>query len=80
MVGVDDQLVETDARGRASLGKPGGRYLMHEESDGTLILEPATVVTELERRYLANATLQAEIAHAREHPEQQRPRPRRAKR
>ena len=53
---------------------------MHEESDGTLILEPATVVTELERRYLANATLQAEIAHAREHPEQQRPRPRRAKR
>jgi hypothetical protein len=43
---------------------------MHEESDGTLVLEPAVVVTELERRFLANSALQAEIAHARAHPEQ----------
>ena len=47
---------------------------MHEESDGTLVLEPAVVVTELEHRFLANAALQAEIAQAREHPEQRRPR------
>lgn len=67
-------IVETDARGRASLGKPGGRYLMHEESDGTLILEPAVVVTELERRFMANAALQAQIAYAKEHPEQAKPR------
>ena len=65
-----DQIVETDARGRASLGRPGRRYLMHEESDGTLVLEPAVVVTELERRFLANAALQAQINYARVHPEQ----------
>jgi hypothetical protein len=69
-----DQIVETDSRGRASLGHPDQRYLMHEESDGTLILEPATVVTELERRYMANATLQAQIEYARAHPEQRVPR------
>lgn len=67
-----DQIVETDARGRASLGKPGRRYLMHEQSDGTLVLEPAVVITELERRFMANAAVQAEIAHARTHPEERR--------
>lgn len=71
---VSEQIIETDARGRASLGLPQRRYLMHEESDGTIILEPATVVTELERRFMANSALQAEIAHAKKHPEQQRPR------
>jgi hypothetical protein len=76
---VSEQIVETDARGRASLGLPRRRYLMHEESDGTLILEPATVITDLERRFMANAALQARIVQAQEHPEQQRarqPRPR----
>jgi hypothetical protein len=71
---VADQIVETDARGRASLGRPGRRYLMHEESDGTLVLEPAVVVTELERRFMANAALQAQIEDARKHPEKRRPR------
>jgi hypothetical protein len=51
---------------------------MHEESDGTIILEPATVITELERRFMANSALQAQVAYAREHPEQQRPRKPRA--
>jgi hypothetical protein len=50
---------------------------MREESDGTLILEPAAVVTELERRLLANAALQAQIEYARQHPEQRVDRPRR---
>jgi hypothetical protein len=71
------QIVETDSRGRASLGRPDRRYLMHEEADGTLVLEPAVVVTELERRFMANAAVQARIGYAREHPEQQRPRRRR---
>lgn len=75
---MTDQIVETDARGRASLGRPGRRYLLHEESDGTLVLEPAVVVTELERRFLSNAALQAEIAQARKHPEERRPRRSRA--
>ncbi len=47
---------------------------MHEESDGTLVLEPATVVTEMERRFLANAALQAQIEYARAHPEERVPR------
>jgi hypothetical protein len=76
---MNDQIVETDARGRASLGRPLGRYLMHEESDGTIILEPATVITELERRFMANSALQARLAYAQEHPEQQRPRKPRAR-
>ena len=47
---------------------------MHEESDGTLVLEPAVVVTELERRFMANAALQAQIKDARKHPEKRRSR------
>lgn len=71
---MTDQIVETDARGRASLGRPGRRYLMREEPDGTLVLEPAVVVTELERRFMANAALQAQIEYARQHPDQRRAR------
>jgi len=71
---VSEQIVDTDARGRASLGRPSRRYLMREEADGTLILEPAVVVTELERRFMANAALQAQIDYARAHPEQRRAR------
>lgn len=71
---VDEQIIETDARGRASLGRPGRRYLLHEESDGTLMLEPAVVVTDLERRFMANAALQAQIEDARAHPGQRRSR------
>lgn len=71
------QIVDTDQRGRASLGRPRKRYLMHEEPDGTLVLEPAVVVTELERRFLANEEIQAQLAHAEAHPEQRVPRRRR---
>lgn len=66
----DGRIVDTDQRGRATIGHPGQRYLMHEEADGTLVLEPAVVITELERRFMANAAIQAEIAHAKEHPEE----------
>lgn len=71
---MEGQLIETDARGRASLARPGRRYLMHEEADGTLVLEPAVVVTELERRFMANSLVQTEIAYAKDHPEQRLPR------
>lgn len=66
-----DHIVDTDKRGRATLGHPSRRYLMREEPDGTLILEPAVVVSELERRFMANAAIQAQIAHAKAHPEEQ---------
>ena len=77
---MDHQLVETDSRGRASLGRPNRRYLLHEESDGTLVLEPAVVMTELERRFLANRELVAQIEDARSHPERRVTRPARKQR
>ena len=72
-----DTLIETDSRGRASLGRPGRRYRLTESSDGTLTLEPAIIMTELERRFLANTELQVQIDYARAHPEQAVERPRR---
>lgn len=70
-------LVELDERRRVSLGKIGrhSRYLVREEPDGTLIFEPAVVLTESERKYLANQALQAQIEDNRAHPERRRPRP-----
>ena len=70
-------LVELDDRRRISLGKIGrhSRYLVHEEDDGTIILEPAVVMSETEARFMANAELVAQIAENRAHPERSRPRP-----
>lgn len=72
------RLVTADPRGRVTVGQADRPYLVHEEPDGTVILEPAVVMSELERRFLENAALQASIQYAREHPEQRvgrRPRP-----
>ena len=71
-------LVTADQRGRMTVGLADRCYLVHEEPDGTLIREPAVVITALERRFLENAALQASIDHARRHPEERvsrRPRP-----
>lgn len=65
-----DILVETDVRGRVSLGRPGRRYLLHEEPDGTPILQPAAIISDLELKYMENSALQAQIAYAKAHPEQ----------
>ena len=73
----DPKLITTDSRGRATVGRPDQSFLMHEEEDGTLVLEPAVVISELEHRYLANAALQAQIEHARAHPDERVSRPRR---
>jgi len=70
-------ILSTDARGRLSLGRRDRTYAVTEQSDGTIILEPADVITDLERRFLANTELQAQIEYARAHPEQRVERPRR---
>jgi hypothetical protein len=72
-------LVELDERRRVSLGKIGrhSRYLVREEPDGTLIFEPAVVLTEAEQRYLDNEKLAAQIEDNRAHPERRQPRPKR---
>lgn len=75
-------LIEVDDRRRMSLGKLGrhSRYLAHEQPDGTLILEPAVVLTEAEARLLANKDLMAQIEEGRAHPERAVPRRRRTPR
>lgn len=69
-------LIESDARSRVTLpgNKGNRRYLMHEEPDGTLILEPAVVMSELERRYLLSEVA-AQVEDARAHPERRTGRP-----
>jgi hypothetical protein len=76
---VSGTLVELDDRRRLSLGKVGrhSRYLVREEPDGTLIFEPAVVMTEFEARFLAHPKLVAQIAENAAHPERRRVRRRR---
>lgn len=70
-------MIEVDGRSRVTLpgNKAHRRYLIHEEPDGTVILEPAVVMSELELRFLRNPELQDRIEDARAHPERSRPRP-----
>lgn len=59
------RVITSDSLGRLPVGYPGRRYLVHEDADGTLVLEPAVVMSELEARLLANRELQDQIDHAR---------------
>lgn len=71
-----DTVIELDDRRRVSLGKIGHhtRYVVHEEPDGTIIMEPAVVLTEAEARIMAMPELLAQIADNRAHPERRRAR------
>lgn len=62
--------VELHDRKRANLAKIAKHdaYLVHEEPDGTLIWEPATVITEAERALLHDAALMARIEQSRAEP------------
>lgn len=70
---MDEVLLEVDDRRRVTLGKLGKpehrRYLAAEEPDGTIILSPAVVMSELEARFLANTELVEQIEDNRRHPE-----------
>ncbi|MGH3930448.1 MAG: hypothetical protein ACRDTF_10780 [Pseudonocardiaceae bacterium] len=75
-------LIELDDRRRGSFGKLGRhrRYLAHEEPDGTLVLTPATVMSEAQARLLARPEIMADIDTFVAEPERQgttRPRPQR---
>lgn len=77
---MPDVLAEIDNRNRISLSRVKNlheRYFIREESDGTVILEPAIVMTAAERAYLADPELQNIVDTARAHPENRKPRPRR---
>lgn len=59
-------LVQVDARKRVSLGALAhhDQYLAREEADGTIIFEPAVVLTAAERAFLSDPALVAALEKA----------------
>ena len=62
-------LLELDERRRTSLNKIGQsqhrRYLVTENPDGSILLSPAVVMSELEARFQSDPALMADIEHRR---------------
>ncbi len=62
-----ETLIETDARSRVVLpGHPEERFLVQENQDGSLLLQPARVVTEAQAEYDNNPELRELLARASE--------------
>ena len=58
-------VIETDSRSRAVIpGHSNERFLLHENEDGSLLLQPARVVTEAQLEYDGDPELQALLARA----------------
>jgi hypothetical protein len=58
-------LVETDDRSRLVLpGHSNQKFLMHENEDGSLLLQPALVVTQAQSEYDTNPELRALLTRA----------------
>lgn len=72
------EFITLQDRKRANLGRVArfDSYLVHEEPDGTLIWEPASVITESERKLLQNTALVEEISANRADPSRLRTRDR----
>lgn len=71
-------LVELDSRRRAALGRLAhhDRYLVTAEPDGTLILTPAVIMTDLEAKLLRkNPEFVRQLEGKMAHPERLRRRP-----
>ena len=72
---MSDLHAELDSRNRISLGKVKNRaerYRIVEEPDGTLILEPADLLTRNEQLYLSSPEIVAAVKRSNEHPELRR--------
>jgi hypothetical protein len=60
-----DQIVRTDGRSRAVLpGHSNKIFVLHENPDGSLLLQPAEVVTEAQLEYDRDPELQALLSRA----------------
>ncbi|MBW3638688.1 MAG: hypothetical protein KY451_02350 [Actinobacteria bacterium] len=67
--------VETDDRSRVVLpGHSNQRFVVEELADGSLLLQPARVVTEAQHEYDANPELRELLARAAASPTVRRPR------
>ncbi|MBS9534420.1 hypothetical protein KIH27_12575 [Mycobacterium sp. M1] len=72
--------VQTDSRGQVTLpGHPNRRFIVRENADGSILLQPARVVTEAQHEYDSNRELQELLARATASPKVRRTRPRRAR-
>lgn len=57
--------VETDSRSRVVLpGHPDQRFIVQENEDGSILLQPAKVVTEAQLEYDESPELRALLARA----------------
>lgn len=71
-------IIETDDRSRAVLpGHPNQRYVMRANPDGSLLLQPARVVTDAQHEYDSNPELRELLARAAAAPTVRRTRHRR---
>ena len=58
-------MIETDARSRAVItGHPNQRFLVYENADGSLLLQPAIVVSEAQHEYDTDPCLQELLTRA----------------
>jgi hypothetical protein len=58
-------LVQTDARSRVVLpGHPNQHFLLQENDDGSILLQPARIVSEAQAEYDATPELQELLARA----------------
>jgi hypothetical protein len=62
-------LIETDARSRVVLpGHATKKFLVHEQDDGSVLLEPARVISEAQYEYDTTAALQELLTRAAQAP------------
>lgn len=58
-------MIETDARSRVVLpGRPNEKFLLRENADGSILLEPAHVVSDAQREYDLGPELRDLLAKA----------------
>jgi len=75
---LEPAFVETDGRGRVVLpGHPNQRYLVRENADGSILLQPATVITEAQHEVESTPELRDLLARAAAAPTVSRARQRR---
>jgi hypothetical protein len=60
---LEPAFIQTDSRGRVLLpGHPNNRYLVQENDDGSILLQPATVVTVAQHEFQSTPELQDLLA------------------